>query len=163
MTVVGDRFAQREGNNMPMEDKGTVAPLMSQPNRSQQRIGGEVTSEPVFKVLVIDQATEDRASTRIALEAGGFVLEEATDAEHGLKLALSSKPDCILIGDALPDARGQEVLESLRRPDGTLPCAVVMLAEVGSADIVSAAMRSGALDYLVKDRLDSDKPYGISD
>jgi DNA-binding NtrC family response regulator len=32
-----------------------------------------------------------------------------------------------------------------------------MLAEVGSADIVSEAMRSGALDYLVKDRLYSDK------
>jgi PAS domain S-box-containing protein len=92
---------------------------------------------------------------RMALQAGGFVLEEATDAEQGLKLAHSSKPDCILLGDVLPDAKGREVLESLRRSDGTLPCAVVMLAEVGSADIVSEAMRAGALDYLVKDRLDA--------
>jgi PAS domain S-box-containing protein len=91
----------------------------------------------------------------MALQAGGFVLEEATDAEHGLKLAKSSKPDCIVVGDVLPDARGREVLELLRQPDGTLPCAVVMLAEVGSANVVSAAMRAGALDYLVKDRLDA--------
>jgi PAS domain S-box-containing protein len=157
MTVVGDRFAQREGNNMPTEDKGAMAPLVPQPHPGQRRIAGKVASESAFKVLVIDQTTEDRASMRIALQAGGFVLEEATDAEHGLKLAASSKPDCILLGDVLPDARGPEVLESLRGPDGTLPCAVVMLAEVGSADVVSAAMRSGALDYLVKDRLDANK------
>ena len=128
---------------------------MTQPHPSQQRIGQSVASESVFRVLVIDERTEDRASLRMALQAGGFVLEEATNAEHGLKLAKSSKPDCILVGDVLPDARGREVLELLRQPDGTMPCAVVMLADVGSANVVSAAMRAGALDYLVKDRLDA--------
>jgi PAS domain S-box-containing protein len=141
---------------MPIEDKGADAPLMAQPHPSRERTGESVASGPAFKVLVIDKATEDRASMRTALEAAGFALEEATDPERGLNLALSSKPDCILLGDVLLDAGGREVLESLRRPDGTLPCAVVMLAEAGSADTVSAAMRSGALDYLVKDRLDAE-------
>jgi PAS domain S-box-containing protein len=48
------------------------------------------------------------------------------------------------------------VLESLRRPDGTLPCAVVMLTGAGTLDVATAAMKAGALDYLVKDRLDAD-------
>jgi len=56
----------------------------------------------------------------------------------------------------LPDAEGFEVLESLRRPDGTLLCAVVMLTGTGTADVATAAMKAGALDYLLKDRLDAD-------
>ena len=68
-----------------------------------------------------------------------------------------SSPTAFALATSYPTREGRKVRESLRRPDGTLPCAVVMLAEVGSADIVSEAMRSGALDYLVKDRLDSDK------
>jgi len=64
---------------------------------------------------------------RLALEAAGFVLQEAADAEQGLKLARSSTPDCILLDYGLPDAEGLEVLESLRQQGGTLPCAVVML------------------------------------
>jgi hypothetical protein len=58
-TAVGDRFAQREGNDMPMEDKGAMAPLATRPRPSQQRVGRKVPSEPAFKVLVIDQTTED--------------------------------------------------------------------------------------------------------
>jgi DNA-binding NarL/FixJ family response regulator len=63
---------------------------------------------------------------RLALEAAGFALQEAADAEQGLMLARSSTPDCILLDYGLPDAEGLQVLESLRGPGGTLPCAVVM-------------------------------------
>jgi len=57
---------------------------------------------------------------RLALEAAGFVLQEAADAEQGLMLARSSTPDCILLDYGLPDAEGLQVLESLRGPGGTL-------------------------------------------
>jgi DNA-binding response OmpR family regulator len=80
---------------------------------------------------------------RHALEVGGFALEEAADAEQGLKLARSSTPDCILLDYVLPDAKGLEVLESLRQPDGTLPWAVVMLTGAGTLDVATAAMKAG--------------------
>src|SRR5215470_8246338 len=105
---------------------------------------------------MIDDTPEDRMAVRLALDAGGFVLHEATDAEHGLKLAASSTPDCILLDHVLPDAEGLEVLEALRQPSGILPCAVVMLTGAGTADVATAAMNAGALDYLVKDYLDAD-------
>jgi len=115
-----------------------------------------VASDAVLNVLVIDDTPEDRLAVRLALEVGGFALEEATDAKQGLKLARSSTLDCILLDDVLPDAKGLEVLESLRQPDGTLPCAVVMLTGAGTLDVATAAMKAGALDYLIKDRLDAD-------
>jgi CheY-like chemotaxis protein len=138
------------------EDKGAVVRFVTKPLPSRQRRRARVASESALNVLMFDDTPEDRMAVRLALEAGGFVLQEAADAEHGLKLAASSTPDCILLDYVLPDAEGLEVLESLRQPGGTLPCAVVMLTGAGTADVATAAMNAGALDYLVKDRLDAD-------
>src|SRR5215470_17035829 len=138
------------------EDKGAVVPFATQPLPIRRRWRGRVASESALNVLMIDDTPEDRMAVRLALEAGGFVLQEAVDAERGLKLAASSAPDCILLDYVLPDAEGLQVLESLRQPGGTLPCAVVMLTGAGAADVATAAMNAGALDYLVKDRLDAD-------
>jgi PAS domain S-box-containing protein len=133
-----------------------VVPFMIEPLPSRQRTTARVASDPPLNVLVIDDAPEDRIAVRLALEAAGFVLQEAADAEQGLKLARSAPPDCILLDYGLPDAEGLQVLESLRQPGGTLPCAVVMLTRAGTADVATAAMKAGALDYLVKDRLDAE-------
>jgi PAS domain S-box-containing protein len=113
-------------------------------------------SEAALNVLVIEDDAADRKAIRGALEAAGVVVQEAVDAEQGLRLASSSAPDCILLDDALPDAAGLDVMESLRRPDGTLPCAAVMLTAAGNAHVATAALKAGAYDYLVKDRLDTD-------
>jgi PAS domain S-box-containing protein len=133
-----------------------VVPFMIEPLPSRQRTTARVASNPPLNVLVIDDAPEDRIAVRLALEAAGFVLQEAADAEQGLKLARSATPDCILLDYGLPDAEGLQVLESLRQPGGTLPCAVAMLTTAGTADVATAAMKAGALDYLVKDRLDAE-------
>src|SRR5215468_2520883 len=98
------------------EDKGAVVPFLTQPLPSRQRRRVGVASESDLNVLVIDDTPEDRMAVRLALEAGGFVLLEAADAKQGLKLAVSSTPDCILLDHVLPDADGLEVLESLRQP-----------------------------------------------
>ena len=133
-----------------------VVPFMIEPLPSRQRTTARVASNPPLNVLVIDDAPEDRIAVRLALEAAGFVLQEAADAEQGLKLSRSATPDCILLDYGLPDAEGLQVLESLRQPGGTLPCAVVMLTRAGTLDVATAAMKAGALDYLVKDRLDAE-------
>src|SRR5579871_999569 len=138
------------------EDRGAVLPFATQPLLDRKRRRARVVSEPPLNVLMIDDTPEDRMAVRLALEAGGFVLQEVADAQHGLKIVESFTPDCILLDHALPDAEGLDVLESLRQPGGMLPCAVVMLTEAGTADIGTAAMNLGALDYLVKDCLDGD-------
>src|SRR5262249_13107755 len=119
---------------------------MIQPLPSRQRTTPRVASEPALNVLMIDDAPADRIAVRLAPEAAGFVLREAADAEQGLMLARSSTPDCILLDYGRSDAEGLQVLESLRGPGGTLPCAVVMLTGDGTADVATAAMKAGALD-----------------
>jgi PAS domain S-box-containing protein len=137
------------------EDK--VVPFISPAAlKSRRRTGRRASPERILNVLVIACSPEDRTAVRVALEAGGFALQEAADAGHGARLAGSSAPDCILLDDVLLDADGLDVLESLRAPlDGALPCAVVMLTEAASTDAATAALKAGALDYVAKDRLDS--------
>ena len=90
---------------MPLhEDKGAVVPFVTKPLPSRQRRRARVASESALNLLMIDDTPEDRMAVRLALEAGGFVLQEAADAEHGLKLAASSTPDCILL-DYRPSGR----------------------------------------------------------
>ncbi|MBO0752502.1 MAG: PAS domain S-box protein, partial [Bradyrhizobiaceae bacterium] len=135
----------------PHLDRGTVVPLTVQ----QQRPIAGTASEPV-SVLVIEEAPEARRAVRDALEGGGFALQEAADAEHGLSLAAATTFDCILVRDLLPDAMVLDVLESLRQPDGALACAIIVLTEAGTADAATAVIKAGALDYLATQRLDAD-------
>jgi PAS domain S-box-containing protein len=134
-------------------DKGAVLPFKARPGANRRQNGLRTAPERFLNVLVI-AGCEDRMAVRIALEAGGFVLQEAAGAVHGLKLAGASTPDCILLDDLLPDADGCDVLKSLTEAGGP-PCAVVMLTEAGAVEAAAAAMRAGALDYVVKDHLDA--------
>jgi CheY-like chemotaxis protein len=72
---------------------------------------------------------EDRAAIRVALAADGFLLHDAADAKDGLQVARSSVLDSILVDCVLADAEGREVLDSLRKPGGTLPSRLMMLQE----------------------------------
>jgi PAS domain S-box-containing protein len=149
-------------------DRGAVVPFKARPEAGRRRSGARAGPERCLKVLVI-AGSEERMAVRIALEAGGFALQEAADAAHGLRLAGASAAgcahDCILLDDLLPDADGLDVLKSLGAqspretfpdvPGGSLPCAVVMLTKADAADAATAAIKAGALDHVVKDRLDS--------
>jgi PAS domain S-box-containing protein len=137
-------------------ERGAVVPFATQPLSGRQRRVANPASDALLNVLLIDSARKELRSARRALEAGGFALQEATDAGHGLKFAATSTFDCILVKDLLPDATGLDVLESLRQPDGALPCAVIVLTEARTADAAAAVIKAGALDYLAADRLDAD-------
>ncbi|HXW71220.1 MAG TPA: PAS domain S-box protein [Methylocella sp.] len=106
-------------------------------------------------VLLIDDTPQDRLGVRLALEGRGFVVKEAATAGEGLKLAATFSPDCILLDQSLPDLDGLQALERLRRPDGLMPCAVIMLTSDADADVATAAMKAGALDCLIKSRFDA--------
>jgi PAS domain S-box-containing protein len=142
-------------SGLPRYGDNKVIPFRIPAQADRRGTGRRAAPERFLNVLVIAGSPDDRMAVRVALEAGGFALQEAADAGHGVKLAGSSAPDCILLDDILPDADGLDVLESLHDPDGALPCAVVMLTEAGTADAATAAIKAGALDYVVKDHLDA--------
>ena len=66
------------------------------------------------KILVIDDDPNIAAALAIRLKAAGYAVCTARDGEQGLKLALSSRPDLIVMDVWMPDAVGFLVAERLR-------------------------------------------------
>jgi len=100
------------------------------------------------KILVI----EDDTAMRVALEQGllpeGYLVETATDGETGLRLAMSSEADLILLDLMLPKLGGFEILKSIRRNRPGLP--VIILTAKGEMEEKIQGFEYGADDYVVK-------------
>lgn len=75
------------------------------------------------KVLLVEDYPETRAIFRLVLEAAGFEVLEASNAEDGLQKATGEHPDVILTDLVMPGMSGVDAARILRRrPDtGTIP------------------------------------------
>jgi two-component system sensor histidine kinase UhpB len=112
-----------------------------------------VSALPV-RLLIVEDDTIDRLACRRVLLADPnhvFEVKEAETGQHGLDLAASWRPDCILLDYNLPDVTGLEFLTRLRAGAEALPIPVMMLTGADSAAVAAESMRRGARDYLVKD------------
>lgn len=107
------------------------------------------------RILIVDDNPEDRATFRRYLTQGlrrGDDIREAELGEEGLVACAEWQPDCVLVDYHMPDLDG---LEFLRRLNSDHECgAVLMVTGEGDEDIAVEAMKLGALDYLVKSRID---------
>ncbi len=108
--------------------------------------------------MVVDDNHRDRNLCRLLLKemlGTRFEFWEAGTAREGLDLCREVAPDCILLDYKLPDMTGIEFLEKLRADEktGVPGSAVVMLTGLADEQIAVDAMKSGAQDYLVKDRI----------
>ncbi|MEZ4429051.1 MAG: HAMP domain-containing sensor histidine kinase [Nannocystaceae bacterium] len=101
------------------------------------------------RVLVVDDDKVDRmAIARVLSQAPeSFAVVHASSAEEA-DARLDDGVDCILLDHSLPGRSGLEHLRLLRATHPELP--VVMLTGQGDEEIAVAALKLGALDYLVK-------------
>ena len=111
---------------------------------------------------MVDHSAADRHLCRILLEEiYGSSLEflEESGAFSGLKTCRTAAADCVLLDYNLPDMTGLEFLTQLHldSPLSEPAFAVVMLTDVSNYRVALEAMRSGAQDYLVKDRITGQK------
>jgi len=104
-------------------------------------------------ILVIDDEAQIRRFLRAGFELHGFTVLEAEDATSGLKAAIVSKPDLIILDLNLPDLEGSEVLERIRSWSN-IP--VIVLSIHSDEHEKVRLLRLGADDYVVK-------PFGISE
>ena len=110
------------------------------------------------KILLVDDNEQDRALYRRYLsKSDGHerleISEAATGAEARAAFA-AHRPDCVLLDYNLPDTDGLDLLAELvtLAPPDTL--CVVMITGGGSEGLAMRALRTGALDYLVKQQFD---------
>jgi signal transduction histidine kinase len=98
---------------------------------------------------------EDRAAAQIQAvlqrSAPGWTMHRAGTLAHGLELCAEQRPDLVLVGLDLPDARGLAGVRSLREQHPSTPLIVESSAVDDST--TSAALRLGAQDYLMEDEI----------
>ncbi|MEM9443113.1 MAG: ATP-binding protein [Pseudomonadota bacterium] len=109
-------------------------------------------TDPV-DVLVIDDSEDDRDLYARLLKPGVQVqtVDFASDGEEGLARYHDRPTDCVLLDFNMPGDDGLAVLERLKAIDPHV--AVVMMTGEGNENIAVAAMKAGAMDYVVKDRI----------
>jgi two-component sensor histidine kinase/CheY-like chemotaxis protein len=113
-----------------------------------------------MKVVMVDDSSADRNLCRILLEeVHGPTLQffEEQRAAAGLHTCRRIQPDCLLLDYKLPEMTGLQFLQHLREDaPGDPEFAVVMLTGWASEQVAVDAMKAGAQDYLVKDRITAD-------
>lgn len=85
-------------------------------------------SEPSsLKVLVAEDDASVRLTIQFVLEDEGFEVILAEDGEEALALALSERPDVILLDQIMPKLDGKQVLRALRDDEATRHIQVFVL------------------------------------
>ena len=107
---------------------------------------GPMTAAPI-RLLVLEDDEGLRTSLRLVLEAGGYDVAEAADAEVALAVVEAGGIDLMLVDLMLTGMDGFSFIRRVRpRTDAPI---VVVSARDGVQDIV-AALEAGADDYVTK-------------
>lgn len=104
-------------------------------------------SDPL--ILVADDAAFMRKMIRLTLaEAGLTNIIEAENGDKAVALYQAKKPALVLLDITMAGKDGLATLKEIRAYDSEAK--VVMCSAIGQEQTVMAAIREGALDYVVK-------------
>ena len=98
------------------------------------------------KILVVDDAFENRLLVRIVLEGAGYTVLEAGDANEALNVLREHSPDLLLVDLSLRGMSGVDFIRTVRADAalGKLPIALY------TASAINAAMRDFLQLYAVR-------------
>jgi two-component system alkaline phosphatase synthesis response regulator PhoP len=102
------------------------------------------------RVLVIDDEPDVLLLCRVNLEHAGHEVLEALDAERGLELAFSQKPDVIILDLMLPRRDGFEVLREIEETDDLRTIPVLVLTARARWEDRVRGWQAGASEYVTK-------------
>ncbi len=104
-------------------------------------------SGAVRRILVVDDEPMVREVLVTYLEREGYAVDQATDGKAALELAVSAKPDLIVLDVMLPEVDGFAVLTRLRQTS-SVPV-ILVTARTAEPDRI-VGLELGADDYVVK-------------
>jgi DNA-binding response OmpR family regulator len=100
------------------------------------------------KILIIDDAPDLLSFVRRALETETYQVLTCTDGLEGIRLALSERPDLVILDLVMPGVHGEAVLSALMAQDRSLR--VMILSATGNVQLRIACLEQGAVDFLAK-------------
>lgn len=100
------------------------------------------------KILIVEDERDIAQVMAAAMRDNGYQTVVAHDGAEGLNLALSERPDLILLDMRLPKMSGMQVLSSLHEQQVSIP--VVVVTAWRSKELLVEALRLGVKDYINK-------------
>ena len=111
---------------------------------------GFARSEPVKRILVIDDDARLREQYIEILRLEGYEVSEARNGREGVERARKEPPDLVLCDITMPEMNGHRVLETLRGEARTAHIPFVFLTGWNEREDIRTGMNLGADDYLTK-------------
>jgi signal transduction histidine kinase/DNA-binding response OmpR family regulator len=104
------------------------------------------------RILVVDDEAANRDWLRRVLEPAGFAVIQAPGGKEAIELAISKKPDLVMLDLMMPEVTGFDVVEALRANEATraTPIMVLTAKHLTESDIkqlnghVSTILRRGS-------------------
>ena len=103
-----------------------------------------------MRAMVVDDATTVRMFHRAALEAVGFVVEDAMNGAEALERALMQPPDLMVVDVNMPKMDGYALLRAMRAEPTLEPVPAVMVSTESQSQDAHQAYSAGANLYLIK-------------
>jgi DNA-binding response OmpR family regulator len=100
------------------------------------------------RILIVEDEREMAAGLKDNFEFDGHTVYIAEDGEIGLDMALSEKPDLIILDVMLPKKSGYDVCKEIRARKLTTP--IIMLTARGQEIDKILGLELGADDYMTK-------------
>jgi two-component system alkaline phosphatase synthesis response regulator PhoP len=101
------------------------------------------------KILIVEDDARIAAALRVRLEAGGYQVVTGDDGFSGLKLAMTHKPQLILLDIMMPVGMGFSVAERLKDLGcGDIP--IIFMTASKRAGLRKTAQRLGAAGFFEK-------------
>ena len=104
--------------------------------------GSEQVNE---RILIIDDEPSIHEVVRAYLERDGFIVYSATSGDEGLELAMSKRPQVVVLDLMLPDVSGEEICRRLRERSDV---AILMLTAKSTEDQRVEGLQLGSGRYV---------------
>jgi PleD family two-component response regulator len=107
-------------------------------------------AEPRKKILLVDDSATTHMWIRMILNKTAYDLVSARDGEEGVRMAVSERPDLILMDVVMPRMNGFEATRVLRGNPEMRDIPVIMVTTRSEAKNVEEGFESGCSDYVTK-------------
>lgn len=104
----------------------------------------------MYKVLIADDEHNIRHILDFSLHAEGFAVVAASNGEEAMTLAISERPDLVILDVMMPGQGGIETCRQLKGDERTAQIPVVLLTAKASRQDREEGTAAGADDYITK-------------
>ncbi len=104
----------------------------------------------MIKIAIVEDDQVISQMYRIKFEADGFNVETAENGNLGLELVKAMGPDIVLLDLMMPEMNGGEMLAQMRKTDWGKDIPVIILTNMGEAEVPNEVMALGVKKVILK-------------